>query len=224
MDEKHKLGGYLLAVYELLYLNNNFMQSIFHETEAPHVVPKASSQPKIAPPTTNTDNINTTGTNDSDLIVSTTVESMGDLKISETNNNGQNNDSNSTGKSKESIFKNIILMFVAEPKSLGSMSVGSGPIQPRTPRRLPIVPELLVSYLKLAAVVFSSAKDTRYVDYCLNIMSVFNIGHRNLQHTKAVLLTLLVLVEDSEVCRLIHDEKLVAVVAFIKINTQVKSR
>lgn len=45
---------------------------------------------------------------------------------------------------------------------------------------------------------------------------------RNLQHTKAVLLTLLVLVEDSEVCRLIHDEKLVAVVAFIKINTQVR--
>lgn len=45
---------------------------------------------------------------------------------------------------------------------------------------------------------------------------------RNLQHTKAVLLTLLVLVEDNEVCRLIHDEKLVAVVAFIKINTQVR--
>mgnify|MGYP001028191550 CR=1 FL=1 len=43
-----------------------------------------------------------------------------------------------------------------------------------------------------------------------------------MQHTKVVLLTLLVLVEDSEVCRLIHDEKLVAVVAFIKINTQVR--
>jgi hypothetical protein len=190
VDEKHKLGGYLLTVYELLYLNNNFMKSIFHEAETPHIIPKASSQPTITPPTNNTNNNNTTGTNDSDLIISSTVESMGNVTISDNNNNAQNIEQNST-----------------EPKSLGSQSMGSGPLQPATPRRFPIVPNLLVSYLKLAAVIFSSSKDTR-----------------NLQHTKAVLLTLLVLVEDSEVCRLIHDEKLVAVVAFIKINTQSKKK
>eukprot|EP00029_Vermamoeba_vermiformis_P014623 TRINITY_DN9734_c0_g1_i1.p1 TRINITY_DN9734_c0_g1~~TRINITY_DN9734_c0_g1_i1.p1 ORF type:complete len:709 (-),score=152.98 TRINITY_DN9734_c0_g1_i1:40-2166(-) len=186
VDEKHKIGGYLLAVYELLYLNNNFMQSIFHETEAPfRMPPKAASQPTITPPTTTT-------TTDSDLIISTTVESMGNVTITDNNNNTntQNNEQSST-----------------EPKSLGSQSMGSGPMQPSTPRRIPIVPSLLVSYLKLAAIIFSSAKDTR-----------------NLQHTKSVLLTLLVLVEDTEVCRLIHDEKLVAVVAFIKINTQSKKK
>jgi hypothetical protein len=104
VDEKHKLGGYLLTVYELLYLNNNFMQSIFHETETPHIIPKASSQPTITPPTNNTSNNNTTGTNDSDLIISSTVESMGNVTISDNNNNAQNIEQNSTGE-----FKNALL-------------------------------------------------------------------------------------------------------------------
>jgi hypothetical protein len=97
VDEKHKLGGYLLTVYELLYLNNNFMKSIFHEAETPHIIPKASSQPTITPPTNNTNNNNTTGTNDSDLIISSTVESMGNVTISDNNNNAQNIEQNSTG-------------------------------------------------------------------------------------------------------------------------------
>ena len=73
-----------MSVYELLYLNNNFVQSIFRETEAPHQTPKTELQPAIPPITNNNDN--QVVTNESDLIISTTVESMGSVTIADNNN------------------------------------------------------------------------------------------------------------------------------------------